>query len=97
MAKLKIISDRADIADIVKSAISAEIKKLEIGLNRTSREIKQLEEEYNISSEAFIKEFSAEDLRGGDEEYIRWAGELKLRDKILEELEKLKDIEYVAN
>ncbi|GEM_PF-6508102 len=26
MAKLKIISDRADIADIVKSAISVEIK-----------------------------------------------------------------------
>lgn len=97
MAKLKIISDRADIADIVKSAISAEIKKLEIGLNRTNREIKQFEDEYKISSEAFIKEFSAEDLKGGDEEYIRWAGELKLRDRILEELEKLKDIEYVAN
>ncbi len=97
MSKLQIISDRADIADIVKSAISAEIKKLEIGLNRTNREIKQFEDEYKISSEAFIKEFSAEDLKGGDEEYIRWAGELKLRDKILEELEKLKDIEYVAN
>ncbi len=97
MAKLKIISDRADIADIVKSAISAEIKKLEIGLNRTNREIKQFEDEYKISSDAFIKEFSAEDLKGGDEEYIRWAGELKLRDRILEELEKLKDIEYVAN
>jgi hypothetical protein len=49
MAKLKIISDRADIADIVKSAISAEIKKLEIGLNRTNREIKQFEDEYKIS------------------------------------------------
>lgn len=97
MAKLKIISDRADIADIIKSAISAEIKKLEIGLNRTKREIRQFEDEYKISSDAFIKEFSAEDLKGGDEEYIRWTGELKLRDRILEELEKLKDIEYVAN
>jgi hypothetical protein len=30
-------------------------------------------------------------------EYIRWAGELMIRDRILEDLKRLKDIEYVAD
>ena len=97
MTKLKIISDKEDVTDVIKSAISAEIKRLEIGLNRTNREIKRFEDEYKVSSEVFLKEIAAEDLKGGDDEYIRWAGELKIKDRILDELKKLKDIEYVAN
>jgi len=97
MVKLKIISDKEDVTDVIKSAISAEIKRLEIGLNRTNREIKRFEEEYKVSSKVFLKEFTAEDLKGGDDEYIRWSGELKIKDRVLDELKKLKDIEYVAN
>jgi hypothetical protein len=91
MVKLKIISDKEDVTDVIKSAISAEIKRLEIGLNRTNREIKRFEDEYKVSSEVFLKEIAAEDLKGGDDEYIRWAGELKIKDRILDELKKLKD------
>lgn len=96
MTKLKIISDKEDITDIIKSAISAELKRLEIALSKTSKEIKKFEDEYNVSSEIFLKEFTAEDLRGGDDEYIKWVGELKIKDRILEDLRKLKDIEYVT-
>ena len=41
MVKLKIISDKENATDVIKSAISAEIKRMEIGLNRTNREIKE--------------------------------------------------------
>lgn len=96
MSKLKIIAEEKATEEIVKSAISAEIKRLEIGLNRTNREIKEFEGKYEVSSEIFLKEFTTEDLKGGDDdEYITWAGELKIRDRILDELKKLKDIEYV--
>ncbi len=97
MVKLKIISNQEGITDSIKSAIYAEIKRLEIGLNRTNREIEKFEKEYKISSEVFLKEFTAEDLNGGDEEYIRWMGELEIRKRIVKELEELKDIEYVVN
>lgn len=97
MVKLKIISDKEDITEAIKSAIYAEIKRLEIGLNRTNKEIKRFEEEYKISSEIFLKKFTAEDLKGGDEEYISWMGELEMRKRIIDELEELKDIEYVAD
>lgn len=100
MVKLKVITDKEDITDVtdvIKSAIAAEIKRLEIGLNRTNTEIKKFEEEYRVSSETFLREFSAEDLKGGDNEHVRWAGELKIRDRIFEELKRLQDIEYVDN
>ncbi len=97
MGKLKIISDKEEIPDIIKSAIFAEIKRMEVGLNKTKKEIKRFEEEYKIPSEVFLKEFTAEDLKGGDDEYIRWAGELKIRERIIEDLKRLKDIEYVSN
>jgi hypothetical protein len=97
MSKLRIIVDEKDTAEIIKSAISAELKRLEIALNKTDKEIRKFEEEYKIPSEVFLKEFTAEDLKGGDEEYIRWTGELKIRERVLEGLKKLKDIEYVSN
>ena len=97
MSKLKIVSDKEDISDIIKSAISTEIKRLEIGLNKTNKEIKRFEYEYKIDSKLFLAQFTAEDLNGGDDEYIRWTGELKIRERILEDLKKLRDIEYVSN
>ncbi len=97
MTKLKIISDKEGLSDIIQSAISAEIKRIEFGLNMTNKEIRRFEDEYKVSSELFSAQFTAEDLKGRDDEYIRWAGELKIRERILAILTKLKDIEYVSN
>jgi hypothetical protein len=49
-----------------------------------------------VDSETFLRRYTAEDLSGQDEEYIRWAGELRIRERILEDLGKLKEIEYVS-
>lgn len=98
MIKLQIQSDKEDrVIDIIRAAISAEIKRLEIGLDKTTKRIEKFETEYNVTSEVFQKEFSAENLKKGDQEYIEWAGELKIREKIAEDLGKLKEIEYVAH
>jgi len=59
--------------------------------------LKKFETEYNVTSEVFQKKFSAENLKKGDQDYIEWAGELKIREKIVEDLRKLKEIEYVAH
>ena len=97
MIRLQIQSDTKENAlDIVRTAISAEIKRLEIGLHKTEKQIKRFEKEYNVSSDTFQKEFTAEDLKGKDREYIEWAGELKVRERILKDLRNLKDIQYVA-
>lgn len=98
MIRLQIQGDAQDKAlDIVKAAIAAEIKRLEIGLHRTEQQIAAHESRYGVSSETFKKKFAAEDLKEGDREYVDWAGELKIREKIVADLQKLRAIEYVAH
>lgn len=97
MGELKIISDREEYTEVVKSAIFTEIKRLEIALKRTEKEIRKYEDKYKVPSDIFAKKFSAEDLKGGDEEYIRWTGELKIKKRVLEDLKRLKNITYVVN
>lgn len=96
MVKLEIKSDKNGVSSLVESAIFAEIRRMEIGLNRTEDEIKKYEKKYNVDSNVFLKEFAAEDLKGGDDEYIKWVGEIKLRERILDDIGKLKEIEYVS-
>ena len=98
MTILQIKSDAdSNTMDIIKTAIQSELKRLEIGLEKTERQIAMFENEYNISSETFLKQFSSEDMKGCDPEYISWAGELKIREKIRTDINRLKEIQYVAN
>ncbi len=98
MIRLRIQSDvRDNTLDIVKGAIAAEITRLEIGLHRTEQQIAAYESRYAVTSDTFQREFVAEDLAEGDRDYIEWAGELKVRERIVADLEKLRAIEYVAN
>ena len=45
----------------------------------------------------FQTEFTVENLKKGDEEYIEWAGELNIREKIMADLKRQQEIEYVAH
>jgi hypothetical protein len=96
MIIIEIKSDFENAESLIRSAVSSEIKRLEIGLGRTDREIRKFEDKYRISSDTFIQEYTAEDLEGGDDEYVSWMGEIKIRRKIAEELKKLKETEYVT-
>lgn len=98
MTRLHIQSEAQDkVAAVIMTAISSEIKRMEIGLEKTNRQIKKFEMEYNISSDHFLQNYAAENMKNADEGYIRWAGELKIRERILEDLNHLKDIEYAAS
>ena len=97
MTTVQIKSDTGnDTMDIIKTAIGAELKRLELGLQRTERQIEKFEDEYKISSEIFLSKFTAEDMKNGDPEYIAWAGELKIKERILADINGLKEIQYVA-
>ncbi len=51
---------------------------------------------FKISSDMFVRECAAEDLDGGDDEYVSWMGEIKIRQKISGELTRLRETEYVT-
>lgn len=93
--RLQVQSSSQEAAlDLIRSAISAEIRRLELGLETTKRHIQSFEERYQVTSEVFLKNFSAEDLSGGDQEYVAWSGELKLYERIAAQLDTLRNIHY---
>jgi hypothetical protein len=95
MVKLQVFSDRKNILPLIQDAISFKIKRTKIGLNKTEESIRKFEKLYKVSSTSFLNSYTAEDLTGGDNDYISWMGEINLRESLLEELNILNEIEYV--
>lgn len=95
MTRLEIISDLKNISPLIQNAIFAEIKRLELSILRTNQKIHALEQKYQINSEQFLANYTAEDLEGSDEEYIKWIGELKIQQRLTEKLKQLQEIDYV--
>ncbi|MCP4350266.1 MAG: hypothetical protein GY795_32735 [Desulfobacterales bacterium] len=77
-------------------ALQTETSRLKYSLELAKKRLIQFEDKYNVSSEKFMKEWSAEDLEGKDMEYIVWAGEFELSVKLQEHITTLEDIEYAA-
>jgi hypothetical protein len=97
MINIQLQADTEDNAlDLVRSAIAAEVNRLELGIRTTERHIHAFEDRYNVTSDIFMRDYAAEDLANGDREYVVWAGELNLRDRIASQLKTLKDIKYAA-
>ena len=99
MLQLQIKSDLPDIENIqnlIKTAIESEIKNLQRSLSKTNQILLKFEEKYQVSSDFFINHWTAEGLEGGDDEYVSWAGEIQIKHKLINALQKLETIEYVS-
>jgi hypothetical protein len=99
MLQLQIKSDAPDleiVQNLVRAAIDSEIKNLKRSLTKTSHLLQEFETKYQISSEFFINHWTAEDLNGRDDEYVSWAGEIKIKTRLTNSLQKLEAIEYVT-
>lgn len=86
--------DSSGTISLVKSAIDSEIARLELAVQMAEDRLRPFEDKYNVSSTEFMESWAAEDLEGGDEEYVQWAGEFGLKIRLLSKLEKLRDIVY---
>ena len=84
-------------AHILKEALETEASRIKYSLNLAKKRLERFESKYNISSAKFINEWSAEDLKGQDMEYVEWAGEYQLFSRLNERLEVLESIENVAS
>jgi hypothetical protein len=99
MLQLQIKSDTPDleiVKNLVKSAINAEIKTLKRSIEKSNKILKEFEAKYQISSDLFLSNWTAEDLEGRDDEYVSWAGEIKVKQRLMSALHKLEGIEYVT-
>ena len=64
----------------VVNALDAYKSKLRASIQRTRRNLKVFEQRYGVTTAFFLHEMAAEDLAGGDVEYVEWAGEAGLLD-----------------
>ena len=83
-----------EVLSLVRAAVEGEITRLELALKLARERLVPYEQKYGVTSERFIAEMAAEDLEGGDDEYVRWAGEYKLMQRLQEKLQQLREIEY---
>ena len=88
------IHESGEILQLVRSAIESEVVKFELALKMAVKRLTPFEEKYGVTSEHFIAEMTAEDLEGKDDEYVHWAGEYKLRQRLQDKLRKLQEIRY---
>ncbi len=98
MPEIKLKTDTPKKAEIVIfEALETEAKKITYSLNLSKKHLERFEKKYNISSDKFIADWSAEDLDGKDMEYIEWAGEYHLAKRLDERLLTLKSIENATS
>ena len=95
MTEIKINSDHASTKAIFSEAIKAEEHRIGYTLQLGQKRLDIFEKKYGVSSETFLRDWTAEKLEGKDIEYVEWAGEAKLYSRMQERLTILKGIEYV--
>jgi hypothetical protein len=86
--------DSTQVRLLVESAINREIAHLEIARSLARKRLAPFEQAYHVTSEQFLAEMTAEDLHGGDDEYVQWAGEYRLLCRLDEQLQQLRGIRY---
>ena len=68
--------------------------RLRNSVERTRRRLADFESRYRVTTSHFLKNMTAEDMAGGDLEYVEWAGEAKLLTGLEDELGDLEHAHY---
>lgn len=79
-------------ASLVLSALDAYKARLRLSINASKQTLAGFEKRYGVTTDHFLQHMAAEDLEGGDLEYVEWAGEAKLLSRLEAELQGLEGI-----
>ena len=83
-----------EVFDLVRAAITSQIARFELGVQLARQRLATFEQKYDVTSAHFMAKMAAEDLAGGDDEYVQWAGEYLLLQRLEEKLRQLTEIKY---
>jgi len=86
----------AEVMSLVREAIESEARRLELALEAARRRLAPFEQKYGVTSEHFISEMASEDLEGADDEYVRWAGEYRLMERLQQKVTRIRGIRFGA-
>ncbi|WP_129673263.1 hypothetical protein [Candidatus Chloroploca sp. Khr17] len=91
---LETSDDATQVRSLVDAAIKREIAHLELALTLAKQRLIPFEQKHGVSSERFMSSMTAEDLSGGDDEYIQWAGECALVQDLHMKINQLRGVTY---
>ena len=95
-AELVLQGASRETVEAVLNAIDAYKARLNDSIQRTRRNLNKFEQRYCVSTSVALQKMTAEDLAGGDLEYVEWAGEAKLLEGLEAELRALDSVRYRA-
>ena len=78
---------------VISRALETYAQRLQNSAARTQRKLNLFEQRYQFSTAQLLAEKTADDLSGGDMDYIEWAGEAKILEGLNEEIAKEAHIE----
>ncbi|MBE2225004.1 MAG: hypothetical protein IAF02_25920 [Anaerolineae bacterium] len=78
----------------ILSAIEAYKQRLQASIVHGQRLLADFEQRYDVATDYFLANMTAEDLEGGDEEYVDWAGEAHLLKGLQTELAELENARF---
>lgn len=84
----------AEALRLLRTALESKALHIRLGIEATQSRLHAFEQRYGMPSETFISRTTAEDLTGGDLDYVEWAGEWKILQQLKEDLRLLEAIEY---
>ncbi|HSM82432.1 MAG TPA: hypothetical protein VLS96_12135 [Nodosilinea sp.] len=80
----------------ISEAVRKEIARTEQSIVQARRRLEHFEVLYSTPSSELAERLTAEDLQGGDLEYVEWLGEYRLCQHLLQDLALLQSLTYVA-
>jgi len=89
---LELTSNRATHA--VVQALTLYRSQLNSSIRRSKRKLALFEAQYGVSTETFLTDMAAEDLSGGDIEYVEWAGEALMLAGLESEIEEIDRVQH---
>ncbi|MFM6064293.1 MAG: hypothetical protein ACKPAE_18280 [Microcystis panniformis] len=87
-------SQPESLKSMIKIDLNHRLQDLESGLQKTQTRLKQLETQYQWSTEQFISFFTNDQLQHS-EDFDEWLGESWMLDKIQQKIAIIKEIEFV--
>lgn len=92
--QLTIEVESRQAAQSVLQALEAYKEQLRQSIARTQRHLQAFEARYGVSTKVLLAEMTADDLSGGDLDYIEWTGEFELLKGLQRELQELDRARY---
>ena len=83
-----------EVSRLLQTAVESKVRRLRLGIESTEAHLRALERRHGRPSTKAMATAAAEDLAGGDLDYVEWLGEWRMLQQLKQDLRQLEAVEY---